>query len=71
MGSGDHSATGWVLVPTLGFAAVFAAEFVWFVIQLIRLPTTAEGTGPLPPVVELLLSLGMALGMGGSLIAMA
>ncbi len=62
---------GWTAAPTLALAGIFAAASLWFVVALVRLPPGVGTRRPLPPVVEVLVSLGMALGMAGSLLAMA
>jgi hypothetical protein len=79
-GSGTQSTTGlpygsvgsgWVLAPTLGLAAVCGIASIWFVVELVRLAPPTDTPRELSPVIELLLNLGMALGMGGSLLAIA
>jgi hypothetical protein len=59
----------WAWLPSAGFVAVFVVAAIWYLARLGR-PSDAAPPGPLPPVVDLLTGLGMAVGMGGSLLAM-
>jgi hypothetical protein len=60
---------GWAAGATLGFAVVFACAATWFVVRLGRPPADSADAG-LPSVLSHLLDLGMAVGMGGALLAM-
>jgi hypothetical protein len=63
---------GWAGTVTLGFAVVLACAAVWLVVRLAR--PSADGTdgadAGLPPVLNHLLDLGMAVGMGGALLVL-
>jgi hypothetical protein len=69
-GAARSSLPGWAGAVTLGFAAVFVVGATWFVVRLAR-PSTGSGADEgFPPVVDHLLGLGMAVGIGGALLTM-
>lgn len=60
----------WVIVITVGFVALFAAATIWFLIELVRTPRSRLVRAPLSPLVQTLLNLFMAVGMGASFLVM-
>ncbi|MGH1525358.1 DUF5134 domain-containing protein [Leifsonia sp. L25] len=62
---------GWVVTVTLGFVALFAAATVWFLVDLARARGGRRGSAPLSPLVQTLLNMVMAIGMGGSFLVMS
>lgn len=58
--------SSWAIVVTFGFVAVFAAAAVWFFVRLLSRPDRLDGDRVLPALVEVLLELGIAGGMGAS-----
>lgn len=61
----------WVVAITLGFVALFAVATVWFLVDLARTPAGSRGAAPLSPLVQTLLNLVMAIGMGSSFLVMS
>jgi len=59
------------IVVSLVFVAAFAAAVIWFVVRLLAEPARPGRTSGLPHLVELLLGLAMAAGMGASFFLMA
>lgn len=61
----------WAVVITLGFVGMFAVAAVWFVVELTTAPSSSRGSAPLSPIVQTLLNLVMAIGMGASFLVMS
>lgn len=61
----------WQVAVTVAFVAVFAAATAWFAVRLRTGPSHPTGHRGLPSLVETLLSLAMALGMGASFLVMS
>ncbi|WEG08654.1 DUF5134 domain-containing protein [Microbacterium horticulturae] len=60
----------WAVVITFGFVAMFLAATVCFLVTLVRGAGPTVGA-PLPPVIQALSSLVMAVGMGASFLLMS
>lgn len=60
-----------VVAVTVAFVALFAAATVWFFVELLGMSPAPHGTAPLSPLVQTLLNLFMAIGMGASFLVMS